>query len=379
MRCALLLLLAACSGDPKDSAAAGDDTAVGVDPLSWDVTRAGPFNTGHLEFPASYTTATGEAREVPVHVWYPTEDTSGGAVTYSLIFPDAVSLGGATPAPPVHEGGYPVLVHSHGHYGVAGGVSFLAQRAASQGWVVIAPEHVGNTLEEGLLDTSAPSPTAHWLERPGDASAALDAVVAGDLLAGPLRADAAGLSGHSRGAYTAWVGAGASLQADLIEAGCAGESDLFDSRSCTVAEQEAFLSGELDDPRFVSTIVLAGTIRRGMFGDTGHRSVHSPFLAMTGTNDSPDGPGQFESMDAIDFRWVEVEGACHESFNLGVEASSLQPCETLDVDQGWALTATYALAFLRHTVLGDESAQVVGILDGSTVVDPAASLQRKLP
>jgi predicted dienelactone hydrolase len=379
MRCALLLMMAACSGDPKDSAAPADDTAAGVDPLSWDVTQPGPYNTGHVEITAAYTTAAGEAREVPVHVWYPTEDTSGAAVTYSLIFPDAVSLGGATPAPPVHDGGYPVLVHSHGHYGVAGGVSFLAQRAASQGWVVIAPEHVGNTLEEGLLDPSAPSPTAHWLERPGDVSAALDAVVAGDVLAGPLRSDATGLSGHSRGAYTAWVGAGAALQADLIEAGCAGESELFDSRSCTSAEQDAFLSGELDDPRFISTIVFAGTIRRAMFGDTGHRSVHSPFLAMTGTNDGPDGPGQFDSMDGIDFRWVEVEGGCHESFNLGVEASSLQPCETLDVDQGWALTATYALAFLRHTVLGDESAQVVGILDGSTAVDPVASIQRKVP
>ena len=127
----------------------------------------------------------------------------------------------APPAAPVHPGGYPVVVFSHGHQGFAGNAHFLMRWMAAQGWVAIAPDHVGNTLR----DTPSPLPAAIFHLRARDASAALDALSAAplrDALAGPIRTDRALLVGHSAGAHTTWAAAGATYDADAVAARCAG-------------------------------------------------------------------------------------------------------------------------------------------------------------
>ena len=374
------LLTGGCAGKSSDESgtpSTDDSAAPTLDPSSWSVTERGPFAAGHLSTAVTYTTALGESREILVHVWYPTEDTTGAEVRYDAVFADPESLGGATPAAPVHDGGYPVLVHSHGHWGVAGGVRFLAQHLASHGWVTIAPEHEGNTFQDGFPSYDGDTPTHQFIDRPEDMTAALDAIAGGDLLAGPLQADRAGLSGHSRGAYTAWASAGGTFDADAIAAACAGETDAFSTGSCTPEEEAVFLSGTLADDRFQASILLDGGIRRLLFGDTGHRGATTPFLSLT--RDDEGSAQQFDSVDQLDFTWLPVEGACHETFNLGFEASTLAPCETFDVDRGWALTATYSFAFLRHHLLGDDSDEIVDILDGTTVVDAAARYHHKDP
>jgi predicted dienelactone hydrolase len=375
---ALLLLAAtACASDPapsaSDSGAALDDS---VDPLSWPAAEPGPYQLGYLLTEATYTTALGEPHTVPVHVWYPTQDTTGAAVRYEALFAHEAALGGAAPAPPVHDGGYPVMVQSHGHFGVAGAVAYWADRLVSQGWVVIAPDHVGNTFQAGFPDFSEPSPTVHYIERPGDVSAALDHVATADLLAGPLQTDAVALSGHSRGAYTVWAAAGARFDPEFLAAACAGENGAFPTGACTADEQAAFASGALADPRFQASLVLDGGIR-DLFGETGHAAAHTPFLTLRKSASDPDAQAEFDRMDPLDYTWVSVEGACHETFNLGVEASTLQPCDTFEVERGWHLTATYAAAFFRHHLLGDDAAETVGVLDGSIAVDAAATLRSR--
>lgn len=371
--------LSACSGKSASdtSTEGGDSGSDVVDPLAWSVSGNGPYNTGHLSTTVTYDTLLGEPREILVHVWYPTEAENGEEVRYDALFVDPTSLGGATPAAPVHAGGYPVLVHSHGHWGVAGGVRFLAERLASHGWVTVAPEHAGNTFQEGFPSFEGDSPTSHYIDRPSDMTAALDALATGGWLAGDIQADAVGLSGHSRGAYTAWASSGATFDAESITAGCAGETDAFPTRTCTADEEAVFRSGQLADDRFAASVLLDGSIRRSLFGETGHRGASTPFLAMSQANDGS--AEQFETVDQLDFTWLAVDGACHETFNLGIEASTQSPCETFDVDRGWDLTATYTFAFLRHHILGDEGAETVGILDGSTEVDAAVQYHHKDP
>ena len=373
----LLLALAACASDPtageSDSAA---DAAAAVDPLSWPAAEPGPYRLGYLQTEVTYTTALGESHTAPVHVWYPTDDTSGAEVRYDAIFTHEAALGGAAPAAPVHDGGYPVMVQSHGHFGVAGAVAYWADRLVSQGWVVIAPEHVGNTFHEGFPDFSEPSPSVHYIERPGDVSAALDHVATADLLAGPLQTDAVALSGHSRGAYTVWAAAGASFDPDFVAAACAGENTFFPTGSCTPDEQAAFLSGDLADPRFQASLVLDGGIR-DLFGDAGHATAHTPFMTLRKSASDAEAQVEYDRMDPLDYTWVSVEGACHETFNLGVEAATLQPCDTFEVERGWHVTATYAAAFFRHHLLGDDAADTVGVLDGSVTVDAAATLRSR--
>ncbi len=373
--------LVACSGKSEGDSGAGgggeDTAAAGVDPSAWSVAEKGPYNLGHTSTTVAYTTALGTSREILVHVWYPTEDTTGEDVRYDAVFADPVSLGEATPIAPVHADGYPVLVHSHGYWGVAGGVRFLAERLASHGWVTIAPEHEGNTFSDGFPSFSEVPPTAEMIHRPQDMTAALDAVAAEGLLAGPLNVAAVGLSGHSRGAYTAWASAGGTFDAQAVAAACAGENGAFGTGSCTPEEEAVFLSGDLADPRFKATTLLDGSIRRDLFGDTGHQGAQTPFLSLSRDNEGS--AEQFDTVDGLDFTWLAVEGSCHETFNLGVEAATLEACETFDVDRGWELTATYTFAFLRHHLLGDVSAETVGILDGSTEVDPAVVYHHRDP
>ena len=75
----------------------------------------------------------------------------------------------------------------------------------------------------------------------------------------------------------------------------------------------------------------------------------------------------FETLTGIERTLLDIEGACHGSFNVGL-------CDTLDVDRGYQIVQTYALAFGRHHVLDDVDSMVAGILDGSIAVDEAAGL-----
>lgn len=377
----VLSFAAACTGGPGgDSGEKGAGDGHGVNPADWSVMERGPYGLGYRTLEATYTTPLGTTRTIPVSIWYPTEDDLGAGpgdeVRYDNLFTHETAIANAAPAASVHADGYPVLVHSHGHWGVAGGVAFWADRMVSQGWVVVAPGHVGNTFAEGFPNFSGDSPTAHYIERPEDVSAALDAVDAAGVLDGAIQLDAVGLSGHSRGAYTAWSAGGATFDPVALDAACAGTSSDFPTRSCTAEESAVFLSGELVDDRFQAVLTLDGGIR-GLFGDTGHTTMNGPVMAMSKPDDGGSDQAEFDQVDGLDYTWISVAGACHESFNLGIEVSTLGPCETLAQDRGWDITATYAFAFFRRHLLDDDGAELVSILDGSVEVDPVVSLQRR--
>ncbi|MEZ4233026.1 MAG: hypothetical protein R3B89_27850, partial [Polyangiaceae bacterium] len=78
----------------------------------------------------------------------------------------------------------------------------------------------------------------------------------------------------------------------------------------------------------------------------------------------------FAEMQSLDLTWVEVSGGCHQLFGLG-------NCPDIENGVGYGIVDTYALAFGRHHVLGDDSAKTLGILDGSTSVSDLVTFQRK--
>lgn len=346
----LILLSLACTP-------AADDTANGtLEPLSWDVGDAGPYQIGFQSWEVSYTSRAGQDRTISINAWYPTEDLSGGTAMYLGAFPDEAALDGALLADPAHAGGYPVHVHSHGYQGHGGTSADLMRHHASHGWIALAPDHINNTL----LDHEDPLPTAHYVHRPEDITAALDALED----AFPEAAtEAVVMSGHSFGAsYTTWASAGATFDATSLETYC---PELYEGQ-CSETELAAFLSGELHDPRVVAAIPMAGAIRRGFFGDEGHRSVHAPFLLMSGSEDGDSVKQSWASMDGVERTWIDLAGGCHQTFALGA-------CGTLDVAEGYRVVNTYALAFGRAQLLDDAS--VSGILDGSEAVSDVVTLQ----
>ncbi len=68
--------------------------------------------------------------------------------------------------------------------------------------------------------------------------------------------------------------------------------------------------------------------------------------------------------------WVEIEGACRQAFALG-------GCTEISDEHAFAAVNTYALAYARAHVLGDQTQDVVQILDGSRAVSPLATYMIK--
>lgn len=347
----LLLLALACT--PVEPDAPGD---LPVDPLSWPITVPGPYGVGYRIWEATYD-LLGEQRTIAVQVWYPTEDTDGEEVAYTAGFPDPEALLDASLAEPVYDGHFPVMAYSHGWQGYGGSSAFLMRHYASHGWVVVAPDHTGNTF----MDHRDPLPTAIYVARPNDVSVALDALEDDAVLGAASDTSHVLLSGHSFGAYTTWASLGARF--DGAEAKCdAGD---VPEGTCTDAERDAFAAG-FRDPRVVATIPMAGDLDRSWFGEAGELSAEGPVLFMGGTMDDVGQVAQFDQMGDIAFTWLELEGGCHQTFGIGT-------CGSLDTDEGYAMVDTYALAFGRRHVLGDTTMD--GILDGSELIDARATVR----
>lgn len=93
---------------------------------------------------------------------------------------------------------YSTVLLSHGTGGAAISLSWLATRLAAQGYIVIGPEHHGNTLTEPFH----PAGFAAWWERARDLTFTLDALSTEGFLSGRIGEDLS-VIGFSLGGYTA--------------------------------------------------------------------------------------------------------------------------------------------------------------------------------
>lgn len=338
--------------------------------LDYPVDQIGPFNVGYRTWVHTYQPdGIAGARDIRLNIWYPTLDKEGPHPYYLTIFEDNDVFEGASLAPPMEPAGYPVHVHSHGHSGWGGTSSDLMRYFASHGWVAIAPDHTGNLLPDNNTKTGV---SMHFL-RPMDISASLDALEAlatGDPLAGKCRTEKVIMSGHSRGTVTTWATGGATLDTDWIQTEC--DSGTAYPEPCTPAEIAIFKAG-LGDPRIAAGLPMAGGVGKdepGWFGFTGYDAVKKPYMLMSGTDDPVGAENVFARVTAIDFTWLDFEGGCHQLFALG-------GCEKFPQAEGYALVNTYALAFAERHILGDMSAKVAGILDGSEVLSAKVHYMHK--
>jgi len=353
----LPLWLLAC---PSDESPGPPEAA---DPLSWPLDTAGPFSVGTAQWNLTYASAgDGEDRTIPVRIWYPTEDPTGLGATYEFIFPDEDSWVDAAPAPSAHPGGYPVLAYSHGSQGFPGGSAFLSRHFASHGWVVVAPAHIGNTL----TTHSSPYPIDFYLDRPGDLSAAIDSLAAGRAgLPSPIDTNRVLAAGHSFGCHTMWGVAGATYDSQAIAARC--EAGEHPGEECSESVLNGFAAG-MADPRVAAVLDMAGGGSRTWFGEEGLLSATPPMLYMSGTDDPGAVEGVWERTEGLEMTWLVIEGGCHQVFGLGA-------CPEISDAVGFGIVQSYALAFGRSHLLGDDSAETLGLLDGSVLLDPALSLE----
>lgn len=239
-----------------------------------DPRELGPYGVGHRVY--ELNDAARDDRYLRTEVWYPTEIGAEGDSTFydfqffGLGLTSPVSIEEAAVADHL---GFPLIVFSHG----SGGVSFqstpLMEMLASHGFVVVSPNHTGNTTNDVLGGTSTPFyVTAE--NRPRDVSFLIDWMLARNLDPDDefylkLNPNRIGVTGHSFGGFTALVAAsgyhvpsqGIDVDADprvKAIAPIAPASDLIsDEDLLSIDVPILLLSAELDD----TTPVVTNTTR----------------------------------------------------------------------------------------------------------------------
>ena len=353
----------ACT-EPKNETTVDTDTV--IDWRDLDPRVAGPFAVGHTQIVHTYTPIEGEPeRTIPMEIWYPTTDTTGTPAEYFLGM-DELVFHDASVAPPIYAQGYPVHVSSHGYRGWGANSAFLMRHFASHGWVVVAPNHINNTL----ADHQSPLPISHFIHRPKDITESLNVLESLEWEY-PIDTEQVVLSGHSFGAsYSTWASSGASY--DNIEAVCWEGVGLEDPTTpCTEAQYAEFTSGLLQDPRVTVSIPMAGTDRKTFFGEEGYKQVHAPVFYISGSADNLEASeAQFQDLQDIDFRWLNIDGACHQSFTVG-------GCPSMDTDLAYDILNYYILAYARQRLLQDDSADIDALLSGQVQPWTESVLQLK--
>jgi predicted dienelactone hydrolase len=276
----------------------------------------------------------------------------------------------ASPAP----GPLPVALFSHGHQGYAENSSFLMEHLASHGWLVLAPDHTGNTT----FDPPDRS-TEIYFQRPADLSAVLDHMAgleASDPLAG-LQGEPIVALGHSFGGYTVFALAGAAFDVEALSAACAAGTGPSPFCSTWSPDLASLFEAGFYDPR-VSAFLPAAAGDSNLFGGgQGAAEVQGPVLMMTGDLDSStptDGEAWWAALSGGEHRRLQISGAGHQSFtdyagllgDAGLEG-------LIDEQRGWDIVNAYTLAWLRLAA-GDTS--VAPVLDGELTLDQAAQILR---
>jgi predicted dienelactone hydrolase len=189
-----------------------------VAPTSADPARVGPYAVGRTSFTLTDPTRTRldpvlgtVVRDFAVDVWYPSDRASVIGVPKSVMDLKLTQLESplAYDEPRVSNvpGGFPLVVFSHGTSGIRFQSYFLMEYLASHGYVVVAPDHPGHTLEDMVMGKPV-SFDQTFTDRPLDLSMAIDHVLernatAGDMFEGRIDGSRIAVTGHSIGAMTA--------------------------------------------------------------------------------------------------------------------------------------------------------------------------------
>ncbi len=341
MTAALLSVLLAC---PFGEEVPGD----WVDPTTWGPWQVGSHQDSFLS-PTSGLT-------MPVQVWYPTVTD----VTLTHLYDNLLEGQALEGAEPDCTESRPVVVFSHGNGGVRYQSIFLTEHLASHGFVVVAPDHVGNTF----FDFSTYTTEDLMFRRPTDVTEAFDWLVESSVL-DPCVEEGLGyaLSGHSFGGYTSLATAGAVLDVEASASWCAENDEwLCDGVADWGEANPNEGAADLSDPRVWAAVPMAPAGYEALLG--GLEQIHVPTLVLGGDRDTLTTMEEqvtplYEGLVHTPRHLGELVGADHYTFSNACELAPTYPgCddpETLGLETAHPLISGVTTAFLRAT-LGDERA-----------------------
>lgn len=232
-------------GGSADGSSTGSDSDDGPQPSgpdnAIDPAAPGPYQVGVMT--VEFVDPTREdGRTLVTEIWYPATDDAIGmdTVTYApedIFRPDAIEVLGnditseivttaVRDAPMRTDAGpYPVVFFSHGSGGIRMQSTYYTVDMASHGYVVVSPDHIGNTLSDIIVtgDLTTADLAESLGNRPLDLSFVreeLELLEDGDPLSEIMDFEHVGVTGHSFGALTSlrWMGQGADVDAVVAQA-----------------------------------------------------------------------------------------------------------------------------------------------------------------
>jgi predicted dienelactone hydrolase len=161
-------------------------------------------------------------RMLGIDCWYPAVGGDHPESVYEVL-PGVGFTSSALADAPATPGPHPLVIWSHGRSGTRTSYSMLCEGLAARGYVVIAPDHPGDTLADWLLGAAVDDATNEG-QRVDDVRFVIDAAFGerpGLDLIPELDANRVAVAGHSYGGFTALALAGAE-QPDPRVRGVAG-------------------------------------------------------------------------------------------------------------------------------------------------------------
>jgi predicted dienelactone hydrolase len=308
----------------------------------------GPWAVGLTS--TSMVDASRDGRSLPVDIWYPVDrdDVAGvGQAQLDLVFTRLGLPGVLSDPEPSREGPFPLVVFSHGSGGVRFQSWFLMQALASHGFVVAAPDHVGNTAIDGLTGTTDPFDVVAR-NRPRDVSFVIDEMIAQnadrtDPVAPVVDPDRIAVVGHSFGGFTALASAGgfgdyeADARVDAIVP-LAAAGLMTDEELATIDVPTMVINGTAD-----ATVPLAGSGER-VWSLLGARQSYRVDIVDGGHNsftNACDLAEAFEGTPGIPPGLLPL-----------LTSSAAEACgpELIPIDDAHEIITSYTVAFLNKAI-----------------------------
>ena len=341
--CALVLVLAGVASSAGSAGAVPNGDPPGRTPPGAD----GPYGVGIATFTAADPARPG--RELTMDVWYPSDrgTSSGSPATLDLLVTD-IALPGVRRDVDVATGErFPLVVFSHGSGGIRFQSWFLLQALASQGYIVVAPDHAGNTSLDLLTGTTDPFQVVAG-NRPRDVSFAIDQMLARssdptDPLAGAVDGSRIAVAGHSFGGFTALAIAG-------------GYDGLPPDERVDAIIPIAAASGLLSDAELaavdVPTLLLAGVSDETVPLDV---AAERPWAEISGSpawRVDVDRAGHNSFTNVCDLRDALIDAGLPPTLLAFLVSQAEEGCapSLIPIEDAHRLTVQYALAFLRTTI-----------------------------
>lgn len=331
-----------------DDGGAGPDAGVAPD-LS--VEAAGPFAVGT----ATVTLVdAARSRTLPTQLWYPADAGAAAAAATGFGVAEfeaepnrtayADLLAAADPSCATRTahaardaapaaGRFPLIAVSHCHQCTRFSTATVAERLASHGYLVIAVDHVGNTLWDQLAGGGLPLDTTTLDLRVGDVAHAIDAVMSLDPaiprpIAQLFDGSTVGVMGHSFGAVTA----GKVAQTDAR----------IDAALALAAPMENPLLPGVTVASIAHPLGFVLAVEDNSITELGNNLIRTNFDKATA------GAWKAEVADAGHWSVSDLVGVTSgfaPGCGAGTRQTDGQPFTYLDAATGRGITAAYATAF----------------------------------